>query len=122
MSAPGSAPPEAAFPGFAALPWKTTAWPGIRLCFVGPAEEPARGVLIAMDAGCAYPRHRHRGEEEVLVLAGEYADCWGTHRAGEFRLNAAGTIHAARAGAQGALLWTRVPEGIEVLERPADPR
>jgi anti-sigma factor ChrR (cupin superfamily) len=115
-AAAGAPPPESAFPALAALAWKRTAWPGIRLCFLGPRDGAARGVLIAMDPGCAYPRHRHLGEEEVLVLAGEYADPWGTHRAGEFLVNAAGTVHSARAGAAGALLWARAPAGVEILE------
>jgi anti-sigma factor ChrR (cupin superfamily) len=120
MSAAG--PTTAMPPELAGLPWKATAWPGIRLCFRAGPDGAVRGVLIAMDPGCAYPRHRHLGDEEVLVLAGEYADAWGVHRAGDFLLNPAGTEHGARAGAAGALLWARVPAGIEVLEQPLEPR
>lgn len=110
--------PEAAFPGLAARPWKATAWPGVRLSFLMDAAGAARGVLIAMDAGCSYPRHRHLGEEEVLVLGGSYADADGVHEAGEYLLHAAGTTHRATAGAYGALLLARVPAGIEILEEP----
>ncbi len=108
--------PESAFSALAARPWKRTSWPGIRLSFLMDANGASRAVLIAMDPGCAYPRHRHLGEEEVLVLAGSYADVWGTHAAGDFLVNAAGTVHSATAGPEGALLWARVPAGIEVLE------
>lgn len=110
--------PEAAFPALAARPWKRTAWPGVRLSFLLDDSGAARAVLIAMDPGCCYPRHRHLGDEEVLVLAGAYADAWGEHRAGEFLVNRAGSVHAATAGPEGALLWARVPEGVEVLEGP----
>jgi len=111
-------PPESAFPALAALRWKSTAWPGIRLHFLGEGAAANRAVLIAMDAGCAYPSHRHLGDEEVLVLAGSYRDAAGEYRAGEFHLNPSGSIHAAIAGPSGALLFARVPEGIEVLESP----
>lgn len=110
--------PEQAFAALAARPWKRTAWPGIRLSFLTDAAGAPRAVLIAMDPGCAYPRHRHLGDEEVLVLAGAYEDAWGVHTAGEFLVNAAGSVHRATAGEAGALLWARVPEGIEVLEDP----
>lgn len=109
-------------PELRGLPWKQTSWPGIRLCFRGADGATVAGVLIAMDPLSAYPRHRHLGDEEVLVLAGEYADEWGVHRAGDFRLNPAGTVHGARAGAAGALLWARAPEGIELLEPAPQPR
>lgn len=110
--------PESAFPALAALRWKSTAWPGIRLHFLGAEASANRAVLIAMDAGCAYPRHRHLGDEEVLVLAGSYRDAAGEYRAGQYLLNPAGSIHAAVAGPAGALLFARVPEGIEPLEEP----
>lgn len=113
-----SAGPENAWPALAARPWKRTAWPGVRLSFLLDESGGTRAVLIAMDAGCAYPRHRHLGDEEVLVLAGSYSDLWGTHAAGEFLINPAGSIHSATAGPAGALLWARVPEGIELLEDP----
>jgi anti-sigma factor ChrR (cupin superfamily) len=90
----------------------------VRLSFLTDAGGATRAVLIAMDPHCAYPRHRHLGDEEVLVLAGSYFDLWGTHAAGEFRVHPAGTSHCATAGAAGALLWARVPEGIELLEDP----
>jgi anti-sigma factor ChrR (cupin superfamily) len=114
--------PEAAFPALAALRWKTTSWPGIRLHFLGQDAAANRAVLIAMDPHCAYPRHRHLGDEEVLVLSGSYHDAAGEYRAGEFVLNPAGSSHAAVAGPSGALLFARVPEGIETLEQPPDRR
>ena len=57
--------------------------------------EPAdTAVLIRMDAGCGYPRHRHVGVEEVLVLAGGYADEFGEYAQGEYVRYAAGSVHA----------------------------
>lgn len=112
--------PESAFPALQALPWKATSWPGIRLSFLGQGAAAHRAVLIAMDPHCAYPRHRHLGDEEVFVLAGSYRDAAGEYRAGEFLLNPAGSIHAAVAGPDGALLLARVPEGIETLEEAPD--
>jgi anti-sigma factor ChrR (cupin superfamily) len=59
----------------------------------GPADEDAV-VLIRMDPGCGYPRHRHLGIEDVLVLQGGYRDELGEHRAGAYLRYPAGSTHA----------------------------
>ena len=56
-------------------------WSGSAL-YVG--HMPARRVL---------PEHVHQGPEDVLVLAGGYADHFGTFEAGTFASYAAGTKH-----------------------------
>jgi len=40
--------------------------------------------MIKMEPGCSYPRHKHRGSEELLILRGGYRDEAGEHRAGEY--------------------------------------
>ncbi len=47
-----------------------------------------------MEPGCGYPRHRHVGEERLLVVQGAYADAGGTHAAGSFVVYPDGSDHA----------------------------
>jgi len=41
----------------------------------------------------SFPRHQHLGPEDVLVLAGAYADAMGHYAAGEYATYAPGTVH-----------------------------
>ena len=67
----------------AAIPWRTTRYPGVAIHFYASDRRSGRVLaLIRMDPGCGYPEHRHRGEEHVLVLQGGYRDARGEHRAG----------------------------------------
>lgn len=51
-------------------------------------------VLIRMAPGSGYPTHRHLGPEDVLILAGGYADDDGRiHSAGSFVRYPAGSVH-----------------------------
>ncbi|MEL6429182.1 MAG: cupin domain-containing protein [Planctomycetota bacterium] len=78
------------------LPWRSTREPGIAWIDLG--AEPgvdAMTVLIRMNPGCGYPRHRHLGAEDVLVLAGGYEDDDGRRCvAGDFVRYSAGSSHA----------------------------
>ena len=57
------------------LPWRETRHVGVEWIDLAPdADGPARTVLIRMRPGHGYPRHRHLGAEDVLVLSGGYAD------------------------------------------------
>jgi quercetin dioxygenase-like cupin family protein len=54
-------------------------WPGVRTLRV-PAGEGLKDAdvrLLRFAAGLEFPRHRHRGEESVLVLEGHYVDSSG---------------------------------------------
>jgi len=90
-------------PGFAVrldedrLEWRTTrhrgvAWLPLHLAAEGEASRDAT-VLIRMEPGSSYPTHRHRGIEEVLVLAGGYRDELGEHRVGDYVRYPAGSEH-----------------------------
>ena len=80
------------------ISWRSTRHPGV---FWHPFEvqrtpdEPREDavVLIRMDPGCGYPRHRHEGIEDVLVLQGGYRDDLGEHLAGKHFRYAAGSSH-----------------------------
>lgn len=103
---------------YAHLPWKSTAWPGVRLHFIESWEEGSARVLIAMDPGASYPPHRHLGEEEVFVVRGSYGDEAGDYPAGSFQRNPKGSAHLPVAGADGALLLAWAEGGIEILAEP----
>ena len=99
-----------------AIPWRETRYPGVFWHDLAPdAEGPARTVLVRMDPGCGYPRHRHLGPEDVLVLSGAYQDDDGrVLRAGDFVRYPAGREHAPRGlegGDGGACLLMAVAHG-----------
>jgi anti-sigma factor ChrR (cupin superfamily) len=105
----------------AAIPWRTTKYPGVRIHFYSSNRETGRVLaLIAMDPGCGYPRHRHRGAEEVLVLQGGYRDELGAYRAGQFVRYEDGSAHSpvalAEDGAQTCVLFALSHEGIALLD------
>lgn len=76
------------------IPWRETRYAGTSVFFYVSDERTGRVVaLIRMLAGCGYPRHRHTGAEQVLVLRGGYRDEFGEHTAGRFVTYAAGSSH-----------------------------
>ncbi len=81
------------------LPWRETRIGGIAWVDLAPESAgSARTVLIRMDPGCGYPRHRHLGPEDVLVLAGGYTDDDGrVLEAGDFIRYPEGSEHAPTA-------------------------
>ncbi len=87
------------------LPWRETRYEGVQWLDLAPdSDGPARTVLIRMAPGCGYPRHRHLGPEDVLVLSGGYTDDDGRALgAGDFVRYPAGSEHAPLAnGGPGA--------------------
>ncbi|MBK8097041.1 MAG: cupin domain-containing protein [Planctomycetes bacterium] len=103
-----------------AIPWRTTRWPGVRIWFYASDRVSNRTVaLIAMAPGCGYPRHKHHGTEEVLVLQGGYRDELGEHRAGSHVRYDDRSEHTpvALAGptATTCVLFAVAHEGIELL-------
>jgi anti-sigma factor ChrR (cupin superfamily) len=93
-----------------ALPWRPTAVPGVSwlpLQLEGDRDGGDAVVLIRMEPGRGYPPHRHRGVEDVLVLAGGYRDARGQHRAPCHLRYEEGSVHA--------------PVALGDAERPAGP-
>lgn len=85
----------------ASVPWRATRHEGIAWYPLHPTDgaTSARGpqdstVLIRMDPGCGYPRHRHLDVEEVLILAGGYRDERGEHGPGTYLRYEPGSEHA----------------------------
>ncbi|HLQ36824.1 MAG TPA: cupin domain-containing protein [Planctomycetota bacterium] len=101
----------------AAIPFRSTRYPGVRIHFYASDRVSGRAVaLIAMDPGCGYPRHRHRGAEELLVVQGGYHDERGEYRVGQFVRYEDGSVHApvALAG-ETCVLFAVAHEGIALL-------
>lgn len=101
------------------IPWQPTRRPGLSLFTL--YQEPSSNdavVLIRMEPGTGYPRHRHVGEERVLVLHGGYRDESGTYPPGTWVVNPAGSIHTPVAldGAEPCVLLATALRGIEIVE------
>lgn len=50
--------------------WKATDYPGIERCLFRNNETGGRSSVVRLLAGVRFPRHRHEGSEEVVVLSG----------------------------------------------------
>jgi anti-sigma factor ChrR (cupin superfamily) len=74
-------------------------------------------VLVRMDPGCEYPRHRHVREEDVLVLQGGFRDERGDYPAGAFQRFDAQSVHAPVAFEEGppCILFAVARGGIELI-------
>jgi anti-sigma factor ChrR (cupin superfamily) len=102
----------------AAVPWRTTRYPGVAIHFYASDKASGRVLaLIRMEPGCGYPEHRHHGEEHVLVLQGGYQDAQGDHRAGSFVVYEDRSVHAPTAlpGGEACVLLALAHEGIRLL-------
>lgn len=99
-----------------AVDWKPTRRRGIYVeqLWTDPANGDA-AVLVRMDPGCTYPRHRHVREEDVFVLQGGFRDEEGEYACGTFRRFPAGSVHepVALAGDTPCVLFSVARGGIE---------
>jgi anti-sigma factor ChrR (cupin superfamily) len=100
-----------------AYAWEELA-PGVRLHTV--REDPSRSfrsVLVWASPGARYPRHRHLGDEEILVLAGRLRDDRGSYGPGEICRSAAGSEHSeAVDGSEDCICYVVYHGGHEMLE------
>jgi len=81
-------------PPLAGLRWKSAWAPKARYALL--ARERATGSLLFighMPPGRHFPRHRHPGREDVLVLAGGYEDERGRYEVGEYAVYEPGSEH-----------------------------
>jgi quercetin dioxygenase-like cupin family protein len=82
--------------------------------------------FVALDAGTAFPEHKHLGEESVLVISGEMVDLTSQDRYGPGSLvrMAKGTVHAVAAGPHETLVYLVVVGGVEIpgveIEEPSE--
>jgi anti-sigma factor ChrR (cupin superfamily) len=61
-------------------------------------------MLVRMDAGSAYPPHRHAGPEDCYVIAGDLADGERVLHAGDYVRAAPGSVHGVQSTEKGCLL------------------
>lgn len=78
------------------LPWVASPTAGVeRRMLFRVGEEQARATSIVRYApGSRFPRHRHPGGEEFLVLEGVFQDETGDYPAGSYVRNPPGSSHA----------------------------
>ncbi len=99
------------------IPFQATRYRGVSIHFY--SSDRAKGhaaVMIKMEPGCSYPRHKHKGAEELLILQGGYRDEGGEHRAGEFVRYEDGTSHHPVAlEGEACVFFEIAQEGIELL-------
>lgn len=92
------------------LPWMATPHRGVRIRELSVAAPDYFILMIACDAGAAFPPHGHDGAEDVYLLSGEA--CLGEQvlRAGDFMHAEAGSHHHAmisQSGCQALLITSR---------------
>lgn len=101
------------------IPFKETSHPGVSIHFYYADPETRHGaVMIKMEPGSSYPRHRHNGPEELLILQGGFRDEHGEYRAGEFCRFEPGSIHHPVALEDGppCIMFAIASEGIDLFE------
>jgi anti-sigma factor ChrR (cupin superfamily) len=85
--------------------WEPTAAPGVS---VKPLSvDPERRyvtMLVRMQAGSSYPRHRHAGAEECFVLEGDLRVGDEVLHAGDYQRAEGGSLHGVQSTDNGCLL------------------
>jgi predicted ChrR family anti-sigma factor len=81
-------------PPLPAIPWRRLPARGARLAVLLRDHFTGSALILGhMPARRFFPRHLHLGPEDALVLAGGYADPFGTFEAGAYASYAPGTEH-----------------------------
>jgi putative transcriptional regulator len=92
--------------------------PGVRVHTV--REDPSRGfraVLVWATPGARYPRHRHQGDEEILVLSGRLRDQRASYGPGDICRSVTGSEHSEEAeGPDDCICYVVYHGGHEMLE------
>jgi len=102
------------------IEFKETSYPGVGIRFLRSDRVTGyAAVLIRMEPGCSYPRHRHQGFEEVFVLQGSFTDELGSYGEGESLRYEDGSIHGPHVPADGetCIFFAISQEGIDLLDQ-----
>lgn len=102
------------------IDFRETSYPGVGIRFLRTDRDRGyAAVLIRMDPGSSYPRHRHKGFEEVFVLQGAFADEGGLHGEGESLRYEDGSVHAPWVPEDGerCIFFAISQEGIDLLDQ-----
>ena len=102
------------------IEFRETSYPGVGIAFL--RSDRASGyaaVLIRMEPGCSYPRHRHKGFEEIFVLEGAFSDELGTYGEGESLRYEDGSVHGPFVPEDGdtCIFYAISQEGIDLLDQ-----
>lgn len=73
--------------------WTRTDYPGIERSLFRNNEEGGRSSVVRLANGARFPRHAHKGNEEVLVLAGTVRIAGAELSAGDYLFTQAGEEH-----------------------------
>jgi len=98
--------------------WTPAIGPGIALMHLegGAAVAGADVGFVRVGPGRVFPRHRHLGGEQVLILQGSLIDDEGSvARAGAMVSMGPSTTHAFIAGPEAPLIYAVVVEGVEFI-------
>jgi putative transcriptional regulator len=100
-----------------AYAWEELA-PGVRVHTVREdASRRYRAVLVWASPGASYPRHRHLGDEEILVLSGRLRDHRGTYGPGEICRSVTGSEHSEQVeGSEDCICYVVYHGEHEMLE------
>ena len=77
--------------------WAATGHAGIERCLFRNNDAGGRSSVVRLSAGARFPRHRHEGDEEVLVLAGQVRIGGVELAAGDYLHTSAGEEHDVQA-------------------------
>ena len=94
--------------------WSFAGLPGIKNVMVqgGPRVCGAEVMFVRFAPGMRFPRHKHDGQERVLVLEGSYVDSDGReHGTGELRVWEPGTSHGFRISSDEPCIVAAVVHG-----------
>ncbi|MCB1915700.1 MAG: cupin domain-containing protein [Rhodocyclaceae bacterium] len=77
--------------------WAATPFDGIERSLFRNHANGGRSSLLRLKAGARFPRHHHRGSEEVLVISGEVLIGGARMQAGDYLYTAPGDEHGVEA-------------------------
>lgn len=85
--------------------WEATDIAGIRAKALRvDSERRSVTMLVTMEPGSAYPRHRHAGAEECFVLQGDLQVGGRSLGPGDYQCAEAGTVHDVQSTREGCTL------------------
>ena len=95
--------------------WKPSKIPGVTYIPLHADPNERQGTfLLKMAPGIRYPKHRHPGGEEVLILKGDMKIGDRTLKSGDFIYSPPASVHEASTE-KGCMFLSILPEPIEII-------
>jgi len=95
--------------------WTTTDYPGIDRALFRHNDAGGRSSVVRLGVGCRFPRHAHKGDEEVLVLQGSVRIGGQDLGAGDYLYTDAGAEHDVLA-LEDAIIFVSSQKQTPVIE------